>query len=301
MKRILSFILLLMLTGHVFGQLSLHTLQSNAEQNLLNAGYSLYDHSKESPLSMNGLQQHIEENVSLVGIKFGGNMSRVISDSAVTNSSYKSGIIGGFMFGVYYSRFFTLETGLMYEGKGFVKDNTDITEYEVDTAFVRIMDKYDLHARFDYIQVPLYGRVTFGRDVQFYTTFGFNLGIPIQADQEGTVQRKTIIRMKSGISEEIVSPPDTLTGATDFYKGIDITGAIGFGFQWPINPKGFNGPAPSLFVDLKYQRSLMSIGKETEKEIMVGGDKEIIVIPPPELFNEGFAITAGFIFPLSVR
>lgn len=290
-----------MLTGQLFGQLSLQTLQSNAERNLLNAGYSLYESPEGSPLSLSGLQQHIEENVTLVGIKFGGNMSKVISDSAVTNSSYKSGMIGGFMLGVYYSRFFTLETGLMYEGKGFVKDNTDITEYEVDTAFVKIMDKYDLEARFDYIQIPLYGRLTFGNAVQFYTTFGFSLGIPIVAEQEGTVQRKTIIRMKSGISEELVSPPDTLTGVTDFYKGIDLSGAIGFGFQWPINPKGFNGPAPSLFVDLKYQRSLMSIGKETEKEILVGGEKEVIVIPPPELFNQGFAVTAGFIFPLSVR
>ncbi|MFO8087345.1 MAG: porin family protein [Bacteroidales bacterium] len=300
MKKILSLIILLAVSSSAFAQLSDELLLANARNNLTNAGFTLSVYDEASPLFVEGVQQKIEPNVPLLGVKFGGNLSRLVSDS-VTETSGKSGIRGGFMYGVYYSKIFTLETGIMYEGKGFVKNNTEITEYTVDTAFIRLMEKYDLSARFHYIQVPLYGRFTFGDNVRFYATAGLSLGIPIMTQQEGTRQYKTFIQMNSGVNTSLEAEPDTLTGGTEEFQGLDLSGAIGVGFEWPLNFKGFTGPAPSLFVDVKYHRSLMSIGQATSREVSVAGDMVELDLPATETFNEGVAITAGLIFPLSVR
>lgn len=303
MKRFFSLITMLMLTSAVFGQLSYQQLQQNAERNIRNSDYLSFETPGGSPMSLEALNQHIEPNVTLLGFQFGVNMSKLVSDSAHTESSYKTGFRGGFLLGVYYSRDFTLETGLIYEGKGFVKNNTEKIEHEVDTAYVTFLNKYDYSARFNYLQIPLYGRLTFGDHVQFYTTFGLYLGIPLMATYDGTWRTKTIIRMKNGSQmQEFETLPDTLTGDADALEGLDLGGAIGFGFTWPLKLKGFTGPAPSLFVDVKYQRSLLSIGKRTEEEIEVpGGDPIIMKYPAPEAFNSGFAVTAGFTFPLSVK
>ena len=301
MKRILPLIGFLLLSTFTFGQLSIEHLRENAEQNLIHSGFNIEGNQSSAPYSLSEVQGNIEPNVPLLGIKFGGNMSKVISDSAATNSEYKSGLRGGFLYGVYFSEIFTLETGIMYEGKGFVKTNTARAVQETDTNRLISLTDYDYSARFHYLQIPLYGRLTFGDNVKFYTTFGFHFGIPLTASQEGTMQMKTITQEFSGSIDTIAHPIDTLTGDAEMFTGMDLGGSIGIGFEWPMKVKGFTGPPPSLFVDIKYQRSLVSIGKATEEEITVNGDPVTIEIPAPEAFNQGIAITAGLIFPLSVK
>lgn len=301
MKRILPLIGLLLLSTITFGQLSLQDRQENAEHNLIQSGFKVHNMKSSAPFSLNEMQEHIEPNVGLLGIKFGGNLSTITSDSAAENSAYKSGFRGGFMYGVYFSELFTLETGLIYEGKGFAKTNTEKIVEEIGDETITTMTDYDYSARLQYLQFPLYGKLTFGDDVKFYTTFGFHLGIPLSATQEGTMQSKTITQDVSGSLDTVLHPIDTLTGGAELYSGIDLGGSIGIGMEWPIEVKGYTGPAPSLFIDLKYQRSLVSIGKATEEEIEVNGDTKTIKYPAPEAFNQGIAVTAGLIFPLSVK
>ena len=265
MKRILPLIGLLLLSTITFGQLSLQDRQENAEHNLIQSGFKVHGMKSSAPFSLNEMQEHIEPNVGLLGIKFGGNLSTITSDSAAENSAYKSGFRGGFMYGVYFSELFTLETGLIYEGKGFAKTNTEKIVEEIGNETITTMTDYDYSA------------------------------------QEGTMQSKTITQDVSGSLDTVLHPIDTLTGDAELYSGIDLGGSIGIGMEWPIEVKGYTGPAPSLFIDLKYQRSLVSIGKATEEEIEVNGDTKTIKYKAPEAFNRGIAVTAGLIFPLSVR
>ena len=301
MKQILPLIGLLLLSTITFGQLSLQDKQENAEHNLMQSGLKVHSMKGNTPLSLDEMQKHIDPNVSLLGIKFGGNISTITSDSAAENSSYKSGFRGGFLYGVFFSELFTLETGLMYESKGFAKTNTEKTVEEVGNEKITTMTDYDYSAQLQYLQFPLYGRLTFGDDVKFYTTFGFHLGLPLSATQEGTMQIKTITQDINGNIDTLSHPIDTLTGDAELYSGIDLGGSIGIGMEWPIEVKGYTGPAPSLYIDIKYQRSLVSIGKATEEEIEVNGESVTLEYEAPEAFNRGIAVTAGLIFPLSVR
>ncbi len=305
MKRLISLFILLAVSTTLFGQLSMHHLQQNASRNILNSGLTLNSEGFTSPFSVSGIDKKVQRNVTIMGFKFGGNMATVMSDSAVLDADYRSGLRGGMMFGIYFSNIFTLETGLLYEGKGFIKDNTEKTEVDIDSALLTTMHKFDLSGRIHYLQVPLYGRVTFGKHVQIYATFGLYLGIPLTASQEGTMRTKTILRMKDGSQgNQWEVGPDTLTGSTPQYAGVDLGTSIGVGFQWPLKMKGFTGPSPSLFVDVKFQQSLTSIGKETSKQVINPFDpNEMITLryPAPEIFNKSFAVTAGFIFPLSVK
>lgn len=302
MNRIITFLLLMAFSVTAHGQLSLETLRSNAETNLLNEGYSV-SYESTSPLNTEKLRSKTEENVSLLGLKFGVNLSRVESDSIIQGTSYKSGFHGGMQFGIYYSQFFTLETGLLYDGKGYAKTNTEETVVDVDTASAKLMkaDKYDISARFNYLQIPLYGRFTFGDHVQFYTNFGFYMGIPLGTSQEGTIRHKRTIQYDNGMTESLPTMIDTLSGNAEAYSGFELGGSVGIGFLWPLEPKGFTGPPTHLLVDIKYQGSLASIGKGTEEEVEIGGETKTVKYPAPEVFNRGLSVTAGIVFPLSVQ
>ncbi len=296
---------MLAVSTSLFGQLSMHHLQQNASRNLLNSGLKLGGEGHSSPFSVSDIDRKVQRNVTLMGFKFGGNLATVMSDSAVLDAGYKSGMRGGLMFGIYFSNIFTLESGLMYEGKGFIKNDAEKTEVEIDTALLTTMHSYDLSGRIHYLQIPLYGRFTYGEHVQVYATFGFYLGIPLMASQEGTKHTKTTLRMKDGSQgDQWEAGPDTLTGSTPQYAGVELGTSIGAGFHWPLKMKGFTGPAPSLFVDVKFHQSLTSIGKQTSEQVINPFDpNEMITLkyPAPEIFNKSFAVTAGFIFPISVK
>ncbi|MFO8053935.1 MAG: porin family protein [Bacteroidales bacterium] len=299
MNRYFLLIISLMLSTSIFGQLSLQKQQENANDTIRNSDFLFREIPVSAPLATNSQGPKIEPNVPLLGIKFGTNMSDVITDDTLAiESSFISGLHGGFMYGVYYSKRFTMETGIMYEGKGYVKNNTNRETYETNDLKVTILNKYNYSSRFHYLTIPVNGRITIGKHVQFYATFGIYTGIPILTNMDGSYRVKTIERDKvSGIAEEYETDPQKMSGNIEALEGLDFGASGGLGLHWPINTKGFTGPTPALFMDIQYKRSLASIGKATKIEI----DDEEYVFPPPEAYNFGIAITAGFTFPLGVK
>lgn len=290
MRKLLLLTTTLFLSLPFFGQLSYEDLRANALSNLSNS--SLYHSFSASSPSL--ASHKIERNVSILGFKVGANTSSVDSDTMAVDADIKAGFRAGLFFGRYFSRFFTLETGLMYEGKGYSKYHTDMEQHDDHEAIYRTFYNYDYTRRFHYLQVPLYGRFTVGHHIQFYGTAGLYFAFPIMTSQEGTIGIKHVKIMKAtSHTEENHIGPDTLSGSASFFEGPDLGASIGIGLHWPLEPKGFTGPAPSIFVDLKYQQSLMSIGSSVTID-EVG-------YRAPEAFNYGLAFTAGITFPLSVR
>ncbi len=290
MKQLILLTTSLFLSLSLFGQLSYEELRTNALSNLGEAS----PNRTLSPSTSVGLSQKVERNVSILGFKVGVNMSNVDSDTIAVDNSFKSGFRGGLFFGRYFSRFFTLETGLMYEGKGFSKYNTDMQQYDDHEAIYRNFVNDDFSVRFHYLQIPLYGRITVGQHIQFYGTAGLYFGVPVMTNQEGTIMVKQVKIMKNtGHTTENIIGPDTLSGSANFFEGMDLGASVGIGLHWPLEPKGFTGPSRSLFIDLKYQRSLMSIGSSVTIDE--------VFYPAPEAFNYGLAVTAGITFPLSVK
>jgi hypothetical protein len=147
-----------------------------------------------------------EVGPSLISL-YGNSMISILKTSAVGGSA-------GFSFQYNYSNSLSVKTGMTFERKGMAPKTEEIGESgnSIDIVSYRVY--------FDYITVPILGKITFGEKNNFYINAGTFLGLLIQQTD-----------VKETAVEKLV------TDNTAMFNSIDFGIAIGIGIRVPLNDR----------------------------------------------------------------
>jgi hypothetical protein len=163
------------------------------------------------------------------------------------------------------SRNFAIQSELGFTRKGFkIREDFDVNLFNVPVPVGATAE-----SRFSYLEVPLLAKVKFGDDVVHgYVTAGPTFGYATSG---------RLITRANALIEFKVSDTNINLDAIN-YERFEVGGAVGAGL-------GFTTGFGQLFVDARYTR----------------GFTELYDIPVVDerIRNQGFALSAGFLVPLS--
>ena len=126
------------------------------------------------------------------------------------------GFSGGLSFQYNFSKLVALRTNISFERKGLTTKNQATDEYG------NPIGELTFHSNFNYLTIPLLGRLTFGKKINFYINAGPYLGYLLN---------------QKDITEAFGEYPKSELDNTDNFKRLDFGITSGLGMNFPIQEK----------------------------------------------------------------
>ncbi|MCF8367760.1 MAG: PorT family protein [Bacteroidales bacterium] len=175
------------------------------------------------------------------GPRLGVNLANQSGDD-VSDNSMLLGFNIGVMGNIAVNEMFSVQAEALYDAKGAKYESINETG-----------DKENVNGSFNYLNIPIMAKATFGDDMKFFGQVGPTIGLLMGAKWDGESEFTTY--------EQDPNNPFNLIEkkekVKDFYSSTDLGLVIGAGTLVPLG-------GMKLLVDLRYNMSLASIGKEME-------------------------------------
>ncbi|MCD4696577.1 MAG: PorT family protein [Bacteroidales bacterium] len=209
------------------------------------------------------------------GPRLGLNLANQSGDDVEDNSmliGFNIGAMGNMAF----NDMLSFQAEVLYDAKGAKYESVSETGA-----------KTDVNANFNYLNIPLMAKATFGDDIKFFGELGPSIGLLMSAKWDGESEFTTLEQDPNNPFEVIEKKIEV----KDFYKSTDFGLVIGGGVVLPVGDM-------KLMVDVRYNMSLGSIGEEME--VMTGFDPITGEITyenqTPDIKNGVISINLGLLF-----
>ena len=152
-----------------------------------------------------------------IGIEGGPSLISLHGNDVVESYNDLSlGFSGGLSFQYNFSKLVALRTNISFERKGLT------TKIQATDEYGNPIGELTFHSNFNYLTLPLLGRLTFGKKINFYVNAGPYLGY--------------LLKQKD-ITEAFGEYPKTEMDNTDNFKRLDFGITSGLGMNFPIQEK----------------------------------------------------------------
>jgi hypothetical protein len=152
-----------------------------------------------------------------IGIEGGPSLISLYGNDMVKSYNELSlGFSGGLSFQYNFSKLVALRTNLSFERKGLTSKIQETDEYG------NPIEELTFHSNFNYLTLPLLGRLDFGKRINFYVNVGPYLGYLLSSRE---------------ITEASGDFPKSEIDDTDDYKKLDFGITSGLGIIFPIQEK----------------------------------------------------------------
>jgi len=145
------------------------------------------------------------------------------------NYSGKFGSNVGMIFGYRLDKSVSLQTGVIFDRKGYTLDDTSLYYHRIATDTRYVANNVDTKIALDYLTVPLNFRISSGKALNFYVDFGVYAGFLMNAFCHGTAIHKNSDSYSYTIQKTVIN--DAIEG---YYKSVDWGYKTGLGFQFPF-------------------------------------------------------------------
>ena len=152
-----------------------------------------------------------------IGLEMGPSLKSLRGNDFLDNNNELSfGFSCGLAFQYNFTKLVSIRTNLTFERKGLTNKSqaTDITGNSIG--------ELTFHSNFDYLTIPILGRLTFGKKINFFVNAGPYIGYLIK---------------QTDLTEAFGEFPKTETDNTDNFNRIDFGLTTGLGVVLPINDR----------------------------------------------------------------
>lgn len=134
------------------------------------------------------------------------------------NNDLSFGFSSGLSFQYNFPKLISIRTNISFERKGFTTQGSATDQNGNQIGEITV------HSYFDYLTIPILGRLTFGKKINFFVNAGPYIGYLIK---------------QTNVTEAFSEYPKTETDNTDKFKRIDFGVTTGLGARIPIKSKIF--------------------------------------------------------------
>lgn len=154
-----------------------------------------------------------------VGFEMGPSLISLRGNDILENYKDLSfGFSSGLTFQYNFPKLISIRTNISFERKGLTTKGTATDEYGNEIGEITF------HSNFDYLAMPLLGRLTLGKKIKFFLNAGPYLGYLIK---------------QNDVTEAFGEYPKTEIDNTDNFERFDFGLATGLGINFPIRNKIF--------------------------------------------------------------
>jgi len=154
-----------------------------------------------------------------VGLELGPSLNSLRGNDILDkNNDFSFAFSSGLTFQYNFPKFISIRTNISFERKGLTTQGS-ATDQDGNQ-----IGELTIHSNFDYLTIPILGRLTFGKKINFFVNAGPYIGYLIK---------------QTDVTEAFGEYPKTENDNTDNFKRTDLGITTGLGVRFPIKNKLF--------------------------------------------------------------
>ena len=154
-----------------------------------------------------------------IGLEMGPSLKTLYGNDVIENYNDLSfGFSSGLTFQYNFPKLVSIRTNISFERKGLTAKGISTDKYGNEIG------EGTIHVNFDYLTMPILGRLTFGKKINYFVNAGPYLGYLIK---------------QNDVTEAIGEYPKSETDNTDNFERLDFGITAGLGISFPISSKIF--------------------------------------------------------------